>query len=297
MLSILIPVYNFDVTALVSELQKQCEAASIVYEIICIDDASSVHFKKLNQDIQEISNCKLIFLNENIGRAAIRNKLAQEAQYAYVYFLDCDAKIENHRLIENYLKLLDEDTLISGGRIYQAEQPKENKYYLHWLWGKKRELFDASERMKDPVNHFLSNNFILSRKVVLQFPFDETIRGYGYEDVYFAHVLRMNEIKIKHIENPVIHEGLDENIALLNKFEEAAKNLIRLKAAAKQKNQPFIIKGKLITYWQVFDIPILKSIARIKAKVLLPLLKKNLLSANPYLKLLDLYRLLLLFRY
>ena len=40
MLSILIPVYNFDVLPLVKKLNMELTKVDFLYEIICIDDAS-----------------------------------------------------------------------------------------------------------------------------------------------------------------------------------------------------------------------------------------------------------------
>ena len=41
MISILIPTYNYNVFSLVENLQKQCEIANEVYEIVVLDDAST----------------------------------------------------------------------------------------------------------------------------------------------------------------------------------------------------------------------------------------------------------------
>jgi hypothetical protein len=43
MLSILIPIYNFNAVPLVKELQKQCMECDLEFEIICIDDCSTLH--------------------------------------------------------------------------------------------------------------------------------------------------------------------------------------------------------------------------------------------------------------
>jgi len=296
MLSILIPIYNCDVTKLVKELHRQCVQHEIAFEIICLDDASNQLFRDLNAPLETLSFYTYKQLEQNIGRAAIRNRLAEMAKYEFIYFLDCDSGIENKDLISNFLKLLKPKRLISGGRLYQNEAPQDKSYYLHWLWGKKRELFKADQRMKDPVNHFLSNNFVIDKASVLAIPFDETIVGYGYEDVYLAYMLQKNGVEILHIENPVIHEGLDRAEALLNKLDEAAQNLLRLKSDSLNGKKTFIIKGKLITLWNLFNVPILKSIAAAKAYVLIPLIKKKLLGRNPKLFYLDMYRLFLLFK-
>ena len=43
MLSILIPEHNYDCTKLVNDLAMQCNKAGIIYEIIVLDDASTLY--------------------------------------------------------------------------------------------------------------------------------------------------------------------------------------------------------------------------------------------------------------
>ena len=67
-LSICIPVYNFDVNGLVTELSSQIISAHLDAEIILIDDASSVDFIKINKNL-EATVSQFIFLEKNIGRS------------------------------------------------------------------------------------------------------------------------------------------------------------------------------------------------------------------------------------
>jgi glycosyltransferase involved in cell wall biosynthesis len=67
MLSILIPVYNYSVYPLVSELQKQCLESNIQFEILCQDDASNL-FKIENEKINSLENCNFSVNNLNVGR-------------------------------------------------------------------------------------------------------------------------------------------------------------------------------------------------------------------------------------
>ena len=60
-LSICIPVYNFDVNGLVTELSSQIISAHLDAEIILIDDASSVDFIKINKNL-EATVSQFIFL-------------------------------------------------------------------------------------------------------------------------------------------------------------------------------------------------------------------------------------------
>ena len=62
MISICIPIYNFNVVNLVDELVKQGKTLSVPYEIILIDDCSSLKFKKINKQVCQ--SVKYISLNK-----------------------------------------------------------------------------------------------------------------------------------------------------------------------------------------------------------------------------------------
>ena len=104
MLSILIPTYNYDCTRLVSDLHQQAALSGIDYEIIVADDASPTYiYKEKNREINALPHCRLIELEENVGRARIRNLLADEAQYEWLLFMDADAEVIGPHYISNYL--------------------------------------------------------------------------------------------------------------------------------------------------------------------------------------------------
>ncbi|HEX8350923.1 MAG TPA: glycosyltransferase, partial [Hymenobacter sp.] len=75
-LSILIPIYNRDVTELVQTLQQQATEWEGPVEIICLDDGSQEEFRALNQPLASLAGVHYEELSHNIGRAAIRNRLA-----------------------------------------------------------------------------------------------------------------------------------------------------------------------------------------------------------------------------
>ena len=78
MLSILIPTFNYDITALVVEVHKQSKSCNIVFEILVFDDASTdLEVRKNNASINTLENTSYTILKSNIGRSAIRNKLAK----------------------------------------------------------------------------------------------------------------------------------------------------------------------------------------------------------------------------
>ena len=90
MLSILIPIYNYDVTQLVTQLHQQATATHQPFEIITIEDGSVKHIAE-NDLLRDLPNVTHIVREKNIGRSAIRNQLADMAQYDYLLFIDCDA--------------------------------------------------------------------------------------------------------------------------------------------------------------------------------------------------------------
>ncbi len=67
MLSVCIPVYNVDVTKLVSDLHTQIQKLNESIEIVLIDDASDLEIKVKNRLLKEY--CKIIELETNVGRS------------------------------------------------------------------------------------------------------------------------------------------------------------------------------------------------------------------------------------
>ena len=115
MLSILIPTYNYDCTNLVRDLHRQAECAGIDYEIVVADDASPI--KECAERVREINtwpNCRLIELERNLGRARIRNRLADEARFEWLLFMDSDAEVISDSFIVDYLKHTDADVVCGG---------------------------------------------------------------------------------------------------------------------------------------------------------------------------------------
>ena len=60
MLSILIPTYNYDVEALVTELHAQSTACGVDFEILCYDDGSTnLELIAKNKFYKSIETCNL----------------------------------------------------------------------------------------------------------------------------------------------------------------------------------------------------------------------------------------------
>ncbi len=208
MISILIPVYNCNIVSLVNELHNQASVASVPVEIIVVDDCSSELLRDQNKDVNKLPGVKFIELEKNIGRASIRNKLAGMASFPTLLFMDCDSEVPDPDYIKNYLPYCGKEVVVCGGRIYRPVPPDEPEMMLRWLYGIKREQLPANVRSKDPYHSFMTNNFLISRSILSQIRFDESLVQYGHEDTLFGFELKKKGIPVIHIQNPLIHTGL-----------------------------------------------------------------------------------------
>ncbi len=292
MLSILIPVFNYRMEALVSELSAQCTRLNLPFEIVLLDDGSKAEFKAINKALpQQFAAIRYLENTKNEGRSVSRNKLMLEAKGQWFWFLDCDGRAHlNNKLVETFWQQKEEKTLLSGGRIYASEPPADKSKYLHWLWGSTRELIDSEKRMTDPVNNFLSNNFLVSRQLMQIVQFSTDLNGYGYEDTLFAAHCLESGFHIKHIENPVLHEGLESTEAFIAKIEESLHNMVRLDNMYKKHNKEIPLNSRLYRlYKKTRRIPkfVIVPFARISASIL----KKRLQNGMLNLFWFDVYRL------
>ena len=225
MISICIPAYNFNISSLINELSNQLDSLNVLCEIIVIDDCSE-NFKKINEIACEKHT--YIELPENIGRARIRNLFLQYTKYEYLIFLDCDSLIKTNSFLSNYVELIEKKTsVVCGGRVYEASRPGRERR-LSWKYGTLRESQSYSSRQEFPNKSFMTNNFLISKKVLEDNKFDERIVKYGHEDTLLGFSLKKKNIIITHIDNPVINGGLELNREYLNKTGEGLISLIQI---------------------------------------------------------------------
>ena len=192
MISILIPIYQYNVRPLVQELHQQATQFSIPFEILLMDDCSSSEFQQLNQNLSGMTNVRYEELSQKIGRSKIRNLLATKAKYDNLIFLDCDGLPTSNQYLNNYMKCLNHD-VDCGGRVYQT-QPNNAAFQLHWKYGNKREVKSAVDRSIIPNQSFMTNNFMIKKEILTQIPFNESISKYGHEDTLFGYDLSEHNI-------------------------------------------------------------------------------------------------------
>lgn len=231
MLSILIPVYNNDLRPLTRDLLRQAKEQLVPVEIVLLDDGSALPYRAANQELQTWEGVVYEELSRNVGRAAIRNLLAQKARYDFLLFMDGDSGMVRDDYLRTYLHQLLPNTLFCGGRIYQNQAPTDSELHLHWLVGKAREESTAAQREKKPYHSFMTNNYLVPKKIQLAFPFEEKLQQYGHEDTLFGHQLQTAGVRIKHLDNPLEHLELEKASVFLDKSKKAIQNLIFLAEA------------------------------------------------------------------
>ena len=187
-LSILIPTYNDDCVSLVTGLQQQAESLHIDYEVLVADDGSTdVAVKISNRAINQLPHCRFVERPENVGRAAIRNFLASQARYAWLLFIDGDMVLTHPDYLRQYLNVMLTPslrlTVAYGGLSIAPLQPGNLRSMYEHAAAPEHTL---ERRQQFPYHDFHTANFLIPRQLMLQHPFDERFRHYGYEDVLFG---------------------------------------------------------------------------------------------------------------
>ena len=230
MLSILIPTYNYDCTQLVRDLHRQAEQLGIDYEIIVADDASpQQEYRERIREINSWPHCRLLELENNLGRARIRNRLADEAQHEWLLFMDSDAEVISDSFIADYLAHTDAEAICGG--LCHADTLPSPEVSLRYAYEKRADKMRAARyRAERPYEHFTPFNFMIRRKAFQAIRFDERITEYGHEDTLFGITLGEKAISIHHIDNPLRHIGLESNEQFLKKTRAAIRNLATMEA-------------------------------------------------------------------
>lgn len=223
MLSILIPVFNYDVTTLVLQLLEQGKLIDTDFEILIFDDGSCSAANLENEKLNSLEKVQFTTLEKNVGLAQNRNLLAKAAQFEQLIFIDGDSLIQKN-FLKNYLDAMESSSeIIYGGRVHPENYPDKNN--LRWKYGTFVEDKKAMERKKDPFRALLFNNTLIKKNVFEKVGFEKNLTKYGHEDTLFSYQLRKMNCKVQHIDNPVIHGDIDANEVFLKKTQKGLENL------------------------------------------------------------------------
>ena len=283
-LSILIPVYNHVCVELVTRLHQQAVALGIDFEIVVADDGSSLQACiEANRTISDLSNCRFIERPQNVGRAAIRNYLTQQATFAYLLYIDSDMSVISPDFISRYMACLPA-TVVDGGVAIIAHTD-EQKQLLRYRYEKSEEpRHTAHERQKTPYQHLHTANLLISRELMLSNPFDERLRNYGYEDVLLGKTLRQKRISITHIDNPMGFCTFEQNADFVAKTEEGLRTLYQFRNDLRGYS-------RLLTLVSGIHIPAILWLIRLWHQLFGQIERRNLCGSRPYLLVFKLYRL------
>jgi glycosyltransferase involved in cell wall biosynthesis len=228
-ISLLIPVFDYDIVAIVHSMKSAMGLVPELCEILIGDDGSSPDYKE-KYKLLEGDGVRLISSEKNIGRAAIRNKLALEAQGDYLLFIDADVMIPGtaEAYILKWLPYMKVSRVICGGTLYHDSPPGDPDKLLRWKYGKWREQRKAVERNKHPHAGFSTFNVLIDKTVFSKIRFNEELKQYGHEDTLLGYQLKKAGIDILHIDNGLMHEGLETNKDFLAKTKLGIENLSKL---------------------------------------------------------------------
>ena len=285
MLSILIPTYNHSIVALVKGVHQQATKAKIPFEILVLDDCSTdLKISIDNERINQLEFCDLQKNQKNIGRTASRNFLASKASYELLLFLDADVLPKYDDFIDRFeLHKIKNPKIIFGGVCYTLEKPSKD-LILRWKYGHKRETKSVKERNKNSYS-IVSSSLLIDKEVFFKNN-TSTANTYGL-DILFSGNLQKNRVKVKHIDNPVYHLGLEKNSAFLNKSLEAVKStyLLEKNSQIEKDIRPLQKSYQKLKKWNLITL------VNVVLNQFYKVIESNLLSNHPSMVLFDLYRL------
>lgn len=291
MLSILIATYNYGCARLAGELRAQAEKLRLKekgmfdYEIIISDDGTTNKDTLAeNAAISSWPRCRHVRLATNGGLAHNRNELVRTARHEHVLLMDGDAAVCRENFIEKYWQSRQLAEVVCGSLLNPPGAPSighELRYRYERQAERRRTV---TYRSKHPYQHFCSFNMLASKSVFERVRFDERCTEYGYEDALFGLELQQAGITVAHIDNPLIHEGIDSNRSFLRKTETAMHVLSRL-------GSPLQEQTGASCYYAILTHFKLGGAAAFLFRLTQNLLRRNLLGRHPSLLLFSLYKL------
>lgn len=252
MLSILIPIYNYNAVDLIQKLHQQAVKADISFEILLLLNGSDAASINLHRKLEKLEGVKILQLPTMAARSVARNFLAGQAKEDYLLFLDCDSEPIDDLFIERYIPYCKEkDVIVCGGTAYKKQKPPA-KSYLRWAYGVKTEEKSAAVRNEKPNAKFSTFNFLIAKELFMAIRFNELLKNYGHEDTIFGLELKKHGKTILHIDNPLYHNGIDTNKVYLQKTRQGVVNL-KILLDKYPDHQELIDNIRLLRYYNFLE--------------------------------------------
>jgi GT2 family glycosyltransferase len=229
-LTICIASYQYDVAPLLQDFATAISLcpADIPIFLLVGDDASGDPFSpSLDALALGYPNLSILRPQKNLGRVGIRNLLASEVLTPWLLFIDADSRLTSASFIVSYLNAISPAVdVLAGGTAYA---PFQKPPLLREIYGKAREVAPATLRAKAPYSRLALNNLLIRKETFDRAGgLDAAITGYGHEDTLLGKQLERIHASIQHVDNPVIHAGLEADAHFILKSKEAARGLARL---------------------------------------------------------------------
>lgn len=298
-LSILLPSYNNVCVSLVQVLQRQADALRgkldkpFRYEIIVADDCSTdAACIDANRVIGDMLHCRYLRMEQNVGRAQIRNVLISESSGDYVLLIDSDLFLCDDNYLYKYATSTADvvygGTCIGGEGLAMVDNEANTeklKGNLRYIYEKKAEpSHRAVFRQLRPNQEISVCNLYARRDIMKAHPFDSRFKAYGYEDVLFGKRLAESGIEVTHIDNPVLINEFEPNSVFVKKTEEAILTLCRFEQDLEGYSN---LKTKVSTLGRYIPL----SLFRLWHRIMKNKEKRNLTGPKPSLLLFKLYKL------
>ncbi len=253
LLSIVVPYKDYPVADLAQELIGQAEQQSLPVELVFADDGSSEHkhAADLRQHFERAAiACTLLVSSRNVGRAAIRNRLAQEARGPYLLFLDADMLPDSDDFLRRYLEhaLQGKLDIVCGGRSYLRLTSCREDRRLYRYFSQVTECVGAGVRNRHPLWYLLTNNLMVRRSLLLEHPYNERYHGWGFEDADWA--LRLRHAHALHIDNTASHMDLPSEQEMLEKFDDSRANFARIRRDVPEFRRLAVHRAASLLVWQ-----------------------------------------------
>jgi len=228
-LSVLVPYYKTDPSPLLFLLDREAVEA----EVILLDNGTGD--KEMLADIVTTATAMdlptlIVRLDRYEGNSRARNRLARHARAQNFLFVDADMLPDMPNYLATYINLIasrNPAVVFGGYSVLQA--PNSPEFDLHRKLAQSSDCAPAAIRRLMPEKHIFTSNLLVRRDVFDEENFDESFRGWGWEDIEWS--MRVGrKYPLTHIDNSCTHLGLNSAKMLAAKFEQSAANFGRMVA-------------------------------------------------------------------
>lgn len=232
-LSVLVPFRNDDCEPLVASLLGAVEKLGADVELVAADDGADEPAVRRRLRLRLADNRvpgAILIAARNLGRSAIRNRLAGIARAEHLLFIDAGMEVPGPHYLEAYLDMCERGDawfVVGGYAVTKAALRGADGLAAHEF--RHDQSRPAAARRRRPWKYVYAGNLLVHRRVAAAFPFDEGFRGWGWEDIEIG-IRVTRSFPIEHVDNPVFRTTLSSAPEICRSFEESAPNFARIAA-------------------------------------------------------------------